>query len=106
EPGYFSFGSETICYGHSRAGFRAPSAAGPLHEALADVTADGRTVRLPLDPNDIIENLRYERYRNHTNGKRTGIAGSPLARSLYYLLRPLLGVAVRKHAQRAYLSDW
>src|SRR5438445_8657782 len=105
EPGYFSFGPETICYGHSLSGFRSPCAAGPLYEALSDVTADGGTVRLPLDPNDIIENLRCERYSTHANGK-TRLTGRPLVRSLYYWLRPLLGVAVRKHAQRAYLSDW
>src|SRR5437899_81069 len=68
DPGYFCFGPETICYGNSSSGSRSKQAGGPLYDALPDVRADGSTIRLPVDPNEIIENLRHERYRN--NGDR------------------------------------
>ena len=61
DPGYFCFGPETICYGNSSSGFRSKQVTGPLYDALPDVTTDGGTVRLPLDPHEIIENLRHER---------------------------------------------
>src|SRR5438128_2100988 len=60
-------------------------------------------VPLPFDLNDVIRNLRYERYapaRSPNNLMRT------IARKIYYGLRPLMGVAFRKHLQRAYLKGW
>src|SRR5207249_1140253 len=69
-------------------------------------TADGGTVRLPFDPHEIIENLRHERYRNSAERDRTDLYGSPMVWSFYYWLRPLLPISVRRHVQRAYLSDW
>jgi hypothetical protein len=107
DRGYFRFGPETTCYGSSSSGSRSEQPTGPLFDALAHATTSGsRTVRLPFDPNEIIENLRYERYRMHAEGKGNGLRGGSTARSLYYLLRPFLPVSIRKHIQRAYLSDW
>ena len=34
ESGYFRFGPDTICYGHSASGFRASRADGVLYDAL------------------------------------------------------------------------
>ncbi len=106
DPGYFRFGRETICYGNSASGFRSPQVTGPLYDALIDVRADGGSVRLPLDPNEIIENLRYERYWPNGSGTRARLAEHPHIQNLYYWLRPLLPVHVRKHLQRARLNDW
>src|SRR2546428_481177 len=106
DPGYFCFGPETICYGNSSSGFRSKQVIGPLYDALTDVTIDGGTVRLPLDPHEIIETLRHERYRNNGDRSRTGLGDSAMVRNFYYWLRPFLPVAIRKHLQRARLSDW
>jgi len=106
DPGYFCFGPETICYGNSSSGFRSRDVIGPLYDALPDVTADGGTVRLPLDPDEIIENLRHERYRNNRDVSRTALGDRPMVQNFYYSLRPFLPVAIRKHLQRARLSDW
>jgi hypothetical protein len=106
DSGYFFFGPETICYGNSSSGFRSKQVIGPLYDALTDVTIDGGTVRLPLDPHEIIENLRHERYRNNGDRSRTGLGDSAMVRNFYYWLRPFLPVAIRKHLQRARLSDW
>ena len=105
DRGYFRFGPETICYGSS-CGARSERPSGPLYDALADITTSDGTVRLPFDPSEIIENLRYERYRRSPNGKGSGFRGGAMARSLYYGLRPFLPVSIRKHIHRAYLSGW
>jgi hypothetical protein len=107
DPGYFCFGPETICYGNSTSGSRSEQPTGALYDALADVTTNSGSVRLPFDPNEIIENLRYERYRtNGADGGADGLRDRPMARTLYYGLRPFLPVPVRKHIQRAYLKGW
>jgi hypothetical protein len=106
DPGYFCFGPETICYGNSSSGFRRKQVTGTLYDALSDVTTDGGTVRLPLDPYEIIENLRHERYRSNENGSPTRLTDSPIVRDFYYRLRPFLPVAIRKHLQRTRLKDW
>ena len=107
DPGFFRFGAETICYGNSSAGVRSKQVIGTLYDALNDAKADRGTVHLPFDPDEIVENLRYERYRTVGDGRPTRLGHSSAAvRSLYYGLRPFLPVQIRKHLQRAYLSDW
>ena len=99
DPGYFRFGPEMICYGRLSSGSPTRRVIGPLHDVSTDVTADGGIVCLPLDPDEVLENLRHERYRdsNHAN---------PMVRNAYYWLRPYLPLPVRKHLQRARLRDW
>ena len=104
--GYFRFGPETICYGKSSSGFRSKEVIGPLYDALNDVTAADGTVRLPLDPNDILQNLRYERYSNNGHEGQSPLGAPPVVRDFYYRLRPYLPLPIRKHIQKARLSDW
>jgi len=98
-PGYFRFGPETICYGRLSSGSPAKRVIGPLHDVSTDVTVEGGIVRLPFDPDEVIENLRQERYRNNNHA-------NPMVRNAYYWLRPFLPLPVRKHLQRARLSNW
>ena len=56
---------------------------------------------LPFNLDDVVCNLRNERYTNTTTDLIRGIV-----RDVYYLLRPSLAVRIRKHLQRAYLSGW
>ena len=106
DPGYFAFGPETICYGNSASGSRARRIADPLYDVLGDVRVDERIIRLPLDPDEILENLRYERYVHNGRGDSTVFGDHPLIRNVYYWLRPALPTVVRKHLQRARLRDW
>ncbi len=106
DPGYFSFGTGTVCYGNSVSGPRTKQVTDPLYDVFGDARADGALIQLPLDPNEVIENLRYERYLQDGPGQRTPLGAHPLIRSVYYWLRPFLPVAVRKHLQRAHLRDW
>jgi hypothetical protein len=101
--GYFQFGSDAICYGQCSQGWLARHTTDQLYDAEKGVVGDNHTARLPFNPSEVIANLRYERYRSSLNG--AGL-GSPILRKTYYLVRPLLPVAVRKHLQRIQLRDW
>lgn len=101
KSGYFRFGEDTLygqCCGHQPAA----SPAEPLWDALPDVHVENGTARLPFDVAQVVESLRWEMYANDW---RTGNANSTLA-SLYYSVRPLLPVAVRKHLQKIRLRGW
>lgn len=61
-------------------------------------------LHLPLDPDEVVDNLRRERYRNGS-GNHSFLSGT-LASRLYYYVRPLLGVSIRRHLQKLRLADW
>jgi hypothetical protein len=58
---------------------------------------------VPFDVQAVIDNLRCERYMN-AQSKNGGLR--QIARKIYYAFRPVMGVAFRKHLQRAYLRGW
>ncbi len=97
--GYFRFDGVT--------GFGRLAAAGGLSDQ-ADVTAhvEGKRVRLPFDPAEIVDNLREERYAQSSANSVDRITAGTVARAAYYFIRPILPVAVRKHLQRVRLSGW
>ena len=103
EPGYFRFGKETTCYGVYCAD-QVPGrpAAEALHDALRDVEFKGGFVSLPFDPSEVVENLRYEKYVNdwRHEGHLSALT------EMYYLARPMLPVAIRRHLQKLYLRGW
>ena len=104
QTGYFRFGS-AICYGQCSTGAPASRAEDSLPDTLADVHVNGSAVHLPFDPAKIIDNLRCERY-NGWDGINNYAAKSGFLRDVYYLVRPLMGVAVRKHFQKYYFRGW
>ena len=104
--GYFRFGTQAICYGQCSSGTPAAAVTDPLHDALQHVNMRESTVQLSFDPAQVIDNLRHERYfSDHPSGRTVNSANS-LVRKMYYVARPLLGIALRKHLQRLYLRDW
>jgi hypothetical protein len=55
----------------------------------------------------VVDNLRRERYLDNRLAAGTEKFGlKALARQAYYAVRPVLPVAIRKHAQRWALRDW
>jgi hypothetical protein len=58
---------------------------------------------LPFDPEEVIGNLRSERYALHC---AQYASSRGLISNAYYLVRPLLPLAVRKYLQRIYLRGW
>src|SRR6516164_1361426 len=96
---YFSFG-DAVCFGRSTAGSPAKLAGTGLPDFSRHVTSDGSTLRLPFDPSEIVDNLRRERYTaNRCPDNRAMLSGEVL-RKIYYWIRPLLAVSVRKHFQK------
>lgn len=104
ELGFFKFDGIT-CFG--RCGIPvAPTDVGPLVDCKATARMLGNAVRLDFDPDELAENLRYERYLSNApnNGLRNVLQAS--ARAIYYGVRPLLPVQIRKHIQRANAHGW
>jgi hypothetical protein len=66
---------------------------------------DGRC-NLPFDLNEVVDNLRLERYVSPEARGSVSTALRHGVHSIYYLCRPLLPVSVRKYLQRMSLSGW
>jgi hypothetical protein len=97
--GYFRLGKSAVCYGHNSAVYLQPTPDNDLYDALHAVAAENGYAALPFDLDEVIDNLRYERYA-------ATYATGGLAKDIYSLFRPLMPVAFRKHLQRRYLKDW
>ena len=70
------------------------------------LSADGAAA-LPFSPTEVIENLRREKYVRAGSAQISYIANSQsLPRRIYYAIRPLMPVKVRRHLQRLALQDW
>jgi hypothetical protein len=105
EAGYFRFGEDAVLYGRSAAGARSGQPDEKLYDALGDVSWDSSRLRLPFDPNEIAENLHGEKYAH--GAKQAESSGwDRLTQAVYYSLRPMLPLAVRKHLQKLRLRDW
>ena len=103
DAGYFLFGPSTTCYGRSSSGAGASRPDSLLFDAIRDVSkADGR-LSFPFNPTEIIENLRLERY---ANGAGVGSAFDNLLRRIYYLLRPLTNLKIRRQVQKFRARHW
>jgi len=102
--GHFRFGPEAICYGSISKGAVHGSPDGELHDALNDAVVERGMVRLFFDPDQVINNLRYERYCS--SSRRRSLLSRGVANKLYYLARPILDVSVRRHLQKLRLAGW
>jgi len=102
--GHFRFGPEAICYGSISKGEVHNNPEGELHDALNDAAVEDGAVRLSFDPDQVVNNLRFECYCG--SSRRHSFLSGGLANKLYYLARPILGVSVRRHLQKLRLADW
>ena len=99
------FARRTRCPAEVAAALAEVSAASILaaapHGALKDLGA-----RLPEDPTAAIDYLRLERYQDEAGGEAAAPGSGSNLRRAYYMMRPLLPVALRKHMQRFTLRGW
>ena len=100
-PGFFRFGQQITCFGRS-AGPVAQTPNGDLPDVLPLLRAQGDEITLPFDMDEIVENLRKERY---VAPEAASSFPKKLIRKSYYVARPFLSVAIRKHFQRIHLRD-
>jgi len=103
-PGYFRLGPALTCYGRLTSGDAAKSPGSKLPDALDHVQMDPPGIRLPFDVEEVVENLRRERYAAHF--REEGRLLNDIIRKIYYLVRPLMGVAIRRPLQRLFLRGW
>ena len=105
QPGFFMF-SGAMCFGRVAGAVPAAEVSSSLPDVtgLAQVTP-GR-VTLPFDLDEIVTNLREERYQAAAAGRASRLTETGLARRAYYFLRPILPVSVRKHLQRIHLRGF
>jgi len=61
---------------------------------------------LPINPTEVINSLRYEKYVPASKGFTPATTPGRLLSELYYSVRPFLPVSFRKHLQRIYLNGW
>ena len=99
--GYFAFGSDTTLYGRTSGKPVAVSAGSSLYDAARDVNVDGKTIRLPFNLTEVVDNSYREAYTEQWRNGAISMLSIP-----YYFIRPLLPVAARRHLQKIYLRGW
>jgi hypothetical protein len=106
DMGYFRFGQAIVGYGALAYGKPCKSARDHLYDALKDVKIERGKLLLPFHLTHIVDNLRHERYclNFRPDQSKYGIKG--LIRNIYYSIRPILPVSIRKFLQRIYMQDW
>jgi len=105
-PGFFSFGPELTCYGALISGETHHEPSDSLEDVSSQVRVSDNAAYLPFDLDEIVENLRLERYRAALPvGIRSSVTQA-VGRKTYYAMRPLLPASVRKHLQRIALRGW
>src|SRR5437762_936516 len=97
--GFFRFGQENVCYGRCTERV-ADSLQEDLRDVLAGASVSASAIRLPFDVNEGLENLRRQRYCE--SGRPESLRAT-IIKKAYYLARPVLPVAVRKHLQKLHL---
>jgi hypothetical protein len=102
--GYFNLGGDTVCYGQVSGEKPARQLNSDLEDLLPCACLEKSVVNLPFDAYEAVENLRRERYTAHF--REEGNILNELVRKTYYLIRPLLGVPVRRHLQKMHLRGW
>ena len=106
KSGFFQIGAKNICYGRNRSGVAPDIADSGKFDASKDVRRDGRTIQLPFDPTEVIDNLRLERYQRNMVPARKPLFANKTVRRLYYLIRSCLPISIRRQLQRFDLRDW
>jgi hypothetical protein len=105
DSGFFQFGTNNICYGRCQAGVAAKVGDSAAFDASKHVHRKGGTIQLPFDFAEVIENLRFERYRPKTKTGREAFASNEAVQNLYYQVRGFLPFSIRRGLQRIYFRD-
>jgi hypothetical protein len=101
ESRYFQFGPGTTCYGRSVKSAHRAQLSSSLCDVVPDVLFDGTQLVLPFNPNEVIDNLRLERYPSGQFGEYENSL-----KSIYYWLRPFTNRSLRKCVQRLRAANW
>lgn len=100
--GLFPFKASAICSETCSGNQSAGTPKDKRHHSWHDSEVKGGGTYLPFDASEVVDNLRSE---NYIRDRRKEKPLSALT-ELYYLIRPILPLRIRKHLQRAYLRGW
>src|SRR6202008_90559 len=79
-PGYFGFGGDLTCYGKTSAVQVARDCSSNLRDALPAVCMTDDEIKLPFDPDQVVDNLRYERYTCGGKDEASRLGAHPVVR--------------------------
>jgi hypothetical protein len=106
QPGFFRLGPDVTCYGRVTRGKTRGNSEGPLEDMAGSVRVEGNFCELPFDLDEVVDNLRLERYNGAAACVARNSAKMVIGRKAYYAMRPFLPTSVRKHLQRVALRGW
>ena len=104
--GFFSLGSQAICYGQCDSGVSVRVQDAALFDVSNKIRMVGSEILLPFDLVQVIENLRRELYLAKLVPPRERIVTQEWLRKCYYFVRESLPTWIRRYGQRIYFSDW
>jgi len=105
DPGFFRVGPDLTCYGRVSGAHTSHDSSGRLEDVLPAVRVERNTSVLPFDLDEVVENLRFERYEGAMPVVRRSLTKT-VGRKTYYAMRPFLPTGIRKHLQRMALRGW
>jgi hypothetical protein len=107
DSGFFRVLDDLVVYGQLGNAKPAERVTANLPTAIIQSTEKQDRCVFDFDPNQVVENLRRERYLGGpTNSSDQASWTKKIVRDAYYLIRPLLPVSARKHLQRVSLRNW
>jgi hypothetical protein len=104
EEGFFRFGGEGLCYGQLAGATPSPTPDGKLCDVISHIFSNNGITCLPFDGRQIVDNLRLELYSRNSRHNESRLGS--ILNEIYYTIRPLLPGGIRKHLQKARLSNW
>jgi hypothetical protein len=102
-PGYFRFGEDAVAYGRPGLGPASKNPESRLADLLPYVQMGDSKCLLPIDPSEVLDNLRRERY---VTTQRNGNGVYHLGKKAYYAMRPVLPFAFRSYLKRMANRGW
>jgi hypothetical protein len=102
KPGYFRFGHNTTCFGRSCSGLLSAVPGSQLDDLFEHVQMRNSECLMPFDCDEVVNNLRQERY----SGGQVYSRFRRLGKSAYYLARPALPLSLRSRFKRFALNGW
>jgi hypothetical protein len=105
KPGYFRLGS-TICYGQCSSAVPVARVKDPLPDVSPAALNGYRITGLPFDPAHVIDNLRFEQYRDCCPGIKRLLPKYAMLQRMYSVARPMLPAAAQRCLQRLFFRGW